>query len=32
VTKLRPGGVIIDVKCMMNEAALNERGVEVWRL
>ena len=32
VRKLHPRGVIIDVKCMMNEASLNERGVEVWRL
>ncbi len=32
VTKLRPGGVIIDVKCIMDAPALAERGVEVWRL
>ena len=32
VAKLLPGGVYVDVKCKADQAALQELGVEVWRL
>ena len=32
VAKLLPQGVYVDVKCKADQAALNELGVEVWRL
>ena len=31
-TKLSPKGIYIDVKCKANAAALNEHGIQVWRL
>jgi UDP-N-acetyl-D-galactosamine dehydrogenase len=31
-SKLVPGGVYVDVKCQADVAALNARGVRVWRL
>jgi len=31
-SKLVPGGVYVDVKCQADVAALNARGVLVWRL
>jgi UDP-N-acetyl-D-galactosamine dehydrogenase len=30
--KLLPGGVLADVKCMMDASALREQGLTVWRL
>jgi len=30
--KLAPGGVLVDVKCMLDEAALRKRGLKTWRL
>jgi len=30
--KLAPGGLIVDVKCQMDAAALHARGLRVWRL
>jgi UDP-N-acetyl-D-galactosamine dehydrogenase len=30
--KLRPGGMIVDVKCQMDRAALAERNIPLWRL
>ena len=32
LTKLSNGGVYVDVKCTADQAALRERGVNVWRL
>ena len=32
VAKLEPGGLYVDVKCQADAAALNARGVHVWRL
>ena len=32
VSKLQPGGVFVDVKCMADAAALQSHGVKVWRL
>lgn len=32
VAKLQPGGVLTDVKCMFDQAALTAQGVHVWRL
>ena len=32
VAKLAPGGLLVDVKCQMDAAALRARGVKVWRL
>ena len=32
VGKLGQGGVVVDVKCMFDEAALRAQGVTVWRL
>src|SRR3954466_16085860 len=32
LAKLAPQGVYVDVKCKADKAALNELGVEVWRL
>ena len=32
VSKLQPGGVFVDVKCMADAAALQSHGVQVWRL
>jgi UDP-N-acetyl-D-galactosamine dehydrogenase len=31
-SKLMPGGVLIDVKCFADIAALQQRGIKVWRL
>jgi len=30
--KLAPGGLVVDVKCQMDAAALRARGLRVWRL
>jgi UDP-N-acetyl-D-galactosamine dehydrogenase len=30
--KLQPGGLVVDVKCQADAAALREHGVSVWRL
>ena len=30
--KLVPGGLLMDVKCMLDEAALRKRGLKTWRL
>jgi len=32
VEKLVPGGVLVDVKCQFDAAALRARGIDVWRL
>ena len=32
ISKLTPGGLMVDVKCQMDAAALRARGVQVWRL
>ncbi len=32
VAKLAPGGIYMDVKCQADAAALQARGVQVWRL
>jgi UDP-N-acetyl-D-galactosamine dehydrogenase len=32
VAKLAPGGLVVDVKCQMDAAALRARGLQVWRL
>jgi UDP-N-acetyl-D-galactosamine dehydrogenase len=32
LTKLAPGGLMVDVKCQMDAAALRARGVGIWRL
>lgn len=32
MTKIKPGGVFVDVKCQMDPAALREAGLRVWRL
>ena len=32
VAKLVPNGLLVDVKCQMDAAALRSRGVRVWRL
>ena len=32
VAKIEPGGLYVDVKCQADAAALNARGVRVWRL
>jgi len=32
VAKLAPGGLVVDVKCQMDAAALRARGLRVWRL
>jgi UDP-N-acetyl-D-galactosamine dehydrogenase len=32
IGKLQPGGVFVDVKCMMDAEALQSHGVQVWRL
>jgi UDP-N-acetyl-D-galactosamine dehydrogenase len=32
VDKLEPGGLVVDVKCQADAAALREHGVSVWRL
>jgi len=30
--KLAPGGLFVDVKCMVDQAAFRELGIKVWRL
>ena len=32
MTKIKSGGVFVDVKCQMDAAALREAGLRVWRL
>lgn len=32
LSKVKPGGVFVDVKCQMDPAALREAGLRVWRL
>jgi UDP-N-acetyl-D-galactosamine dehydrogenase len=32
VSKLAPGGVLMDVKCQADVVALQKRGIKVWRL
>jgi UDP-N-acetyl-D-galactosamine dehydrogenase len=32
VEKLLPGGVVTDVKCMLDVQSLAEQGISVWRL
>jgi len=32
VDKLQPGGILVDVKCQADAAALRELGIRVWRL
>ena len=32
LSKVKPGGVFVDVKCQMDAAALREAGLRVWRL
>jgi UDP-N-acetyl-D-galactosamine dehydrogenase len=32
VQKLLPGGIVTDVKCMLDMTALATQGISVWRL
>jgi UDP-N-acetyl-D-galactosamine dehydrogenase len=32
LARLRPNGVLMDVKCALDPAALREQSVSVWRL
>ena len=32
LSKIKPGGVFVDVKCQMDATALREAGLKVWRL
>jgi UDP-N-acetyl-D-glucosamine/UDP-N-acetyl-D-galactosamine dehydrogenase len=32
LAKLRPGGLVVDVKCQLDAARLREKGATVWRL
>jgi UDP-N-acetyl-D-galactosamine dehydrogenase len=32
LAKLRPGGLVVDVKCQLDAERLREKGVTVWRL
>jgi hypothetical protein len=32
VQKLLPGGVVTDVKCMLDVQSLTAQGINVWRL